>query len=159
VLIWLFGLAVVFILVGVLGTVLPWLPGPPLVFAGLWLAAWTDGYQRVGWPTLVVLGLLTLVTVGVDLLAGALGARRARASRQAVIGAAIGSIVGLALGLPGLIVGPFVGAAGGEYLKRRQLGAAGRVGLATWLGMVVGGAIRLGLVGVMIGWFAVAFVM
>ena len=154
---WLFGLAVILVLVGVAGTVLPLLPGPPLVLAGLVLAAWADGFQRVGWPTLVPLALLTLTTVAVDLLSASWGAGRLRASPQALVGAGLGSLFGLAAGLPGLIAGPFVGAVAGEYLARRELREAGRVGLAAWLGMIVGGAVKLAVVLAMVGWFAVAF--
>lgn len=154
---WLFGLAVVLVLVGVAGTVLPVLPGPPLVFAGLLLAAWADGFQRVGWPSLTLLAGLTLVTLAIDLLGASWGAHRVRASPWALAGAALGGLLGLFAGLPGLILGPFVGAAAGEYYARRELAAAGRVGLAAWLGIVVGGALKLAVVAAMIGWFAVAF--
>jgi len=153
----LLGLAVALVLVGLAGTILPFLPGPPLVFAGLLLAAWADGFSRVGWPSLALLAVLTLAAVLVDFLGGAWGARRRKASRQAVLGAILGSCAGLFFGIPGLILGPFLGAAGGEYLACRALAPAGRVGLATWLGMLIGGALRLALVALMVLWFAVDF--
>lgn len=156
---WLFGLGVLMIVVGAVGTVVPLLPGPPLVFGGFLLTAWSDGFSRVGWITLTVLGLMTLLTVLVDLLAASWGVQRLQASRQALVGAALGSVVGLLAGLPGLIAGPFIGAMGGEYLARRDLPAAGKVGLAAWLGIVVGGAARLAIVCVMIGLFALAYVL
>ena len=156
--IWWLGLALLCVVVGVLGTLLPILPGPPLVFAGMLLAAWADGFSKVGWPHLAGLGLLTLSTVLIDFLAASWGTRRLRASPWAVAGAAIGSILGLLAGLPGLIVGPFAGAMAGEYWARRELRQAGRVGLAAWLGMVVGGALKLALVVTMVVWFTLAFV-
>jgi uncharacterized protein len=154
---WLYGLAALLVLVGVVGTLLPLLPGAPLVFGGLLLAAWADGFQRVGWPSLVVLGLLTLSTLAIDLLAASWGARRARASPWALVGAALGAGVGVFFGLPGLVFGPFAGAVAGEYWARREVAAAGRAGLAAWLGLVVGGAFKLAIVATMIAWFAVAF--
>ncbi len=154
----LFGLAVVLVLVGLAGTVLPILPGPPLVFGGLLLAAWTDGFGRVGWLTLSVLGSLTLLTLLIDLLAASWGTKRLRASPHAAIGAILGSVFGLIAGFTGLIVGPFIGAVAGEYWARRDLRRAGKVGLGAWLGLVLGGAAKLALVFVMIGLFATAFI-
>ncbi len=154
---WLFGAGIVLMVVGTAGTVLPVLPGPPLVFSGILLAAWADGFERIGWPSLVILGLLTLVTVAIDLLAAAWGTQRVKASPHALIGATAGSIVGLFVGFAGLVIGPFVGAVAGEYFARRELRQAGKVGLAAWLGLVVGGAARLAIVFVMIAWFAIAF--
>ncbi|MDH3525017.1 MAG: DUF456 family protein, partial [Acidobacteriota bacterium] len=124
----LFALAGVLVLAGLAGTVLPILPGPPLVLGGLALAAWADGFQHVGWPTLTVLGLLTLAALAIDLLAASWGARRLRASPLAMAGAAVGALAGLAAGLPGLVVGPFAGAVAGEYWASRNLRTAGRVG-------------------------------
>jgi uncharacterized protein YqgC (DUF456 family) len=140
-------LIVAFLLValGLMGTVLPALPGVPLVFFGLALAAWAEGFQFVGAGTLSVLGLLALLAYGVDLVAGALGAKKFGASRLAMLGAALGTLIGVFLGVPGLILGPFVGGAAGELYARRDLRQAGRAGLGAWLGLVVGGATKLAL--------------
>ncbi len=154
---WVFGLGILILVVGVAGTVLPVLPGPPFVFLGMLIAAWADGFARIGWPTLAVLGLLTLATVAIDLLSAAWGSQRAQASRQAFFGAAIGSIVGLFFGIPGLILGPFIGAVAGEYVAHRELRRAGKVGLAAWLGMLVGGAARVAIVMAMLAVFVVSY--
>ena len=103
------------IVVGLLGTVLPVLPGLPVMFAGMWLAAWVDGYERVGAGTLAVLGVLVLLSIVVDFTASFLGARRVGASTKGQIGAGLGGVVGLFFGLPGLVAGPFLGAALGEH--------------------------------------------
>jgi uncharacterized protein YqgC (DUF456 family) len=137
--------AFLLVAVGLMGTVLPALPGVPLVFLGLALAAWAEGFQYVGGGTLTVLGLMALLAYGVDLVAGALGAKKFGASRLAVVGAALGTVAGLFLGLPGLVLGPFVGGAAGELYARRDLRQAGRAGLGAWLGLVVGGATKLAL--------------
>ncbi|MCE7031529.1 DUF456 domain-containing protein [Lysobacter sp. GX 14042] len=150
-------LALLLVLVGIAGVVLPALPGLPLVFGGMLLAAWAGGFERIGVATLVLLGLLTLLSIAVDFLASAVGARRAGASRLAVLGAVAGSIVGLFFGLPGLLAGPFVGALAGEWLQVRRLGQAARVGVATWIGLLLGSALKLGLAFAMLGLFAFAW--
>jgi uncharacterized protein YqgC (DUF456 family) len=150
-------LAVVLIVVGVAGVILPALPGLPLVFIGMLLAAWAGDFQQVGWLPLTVLGLLTLLSVAVDFLATLLGAKRVGASRKALLGAVLGTIVGLFFGPVGLFAGPFVGALLGELWHGRQLGKAAKVGLGTWLGIVVGVVLNLGLAFAMIGLFVFAW--
>lgn len=136
-------IAAALILVGLLGTFLPVLPGLPVMFAGMWLAAWADDFQRVGVGTLVVLGLLVLLSIVVDLAASMIGARRVGASGKAIWGAGIGSVVGLFFGLPGLLAGPFLGASLGELWHGRQFRAATRVGFGTWLGLLLGAIFKL----------------
>jgi uncharacterized protein YqgC (DUF456 family) len=143
--------------VGVAGSVLPALPGVPMVFAGLWLAAWVGGYERVGVLTLVLLGLLTALSFAIDLVATALGAKRVGATRLAVVGAALGTFGGLFLGLPGLLLGPFVGAVAGELLSHGKMQQATRAGFATWMGLLFGTLAKLALVFTMLGVFALAY--
>jgi hypothetical protein len=150
-------LVAVLVLLGIAGTVLPALPGVPLVFAGLLLAAWIDGFAKVGWVTLVILGLLTALSFVVDFAATALGAKRVGATRLAIAGAIVGTLAGFFLGLPGLILGPFIGATVGELVSNRDLGRAGKVGLGTWVGMVFGTAAKLALAFSMLGIFAAAW--
>lgn len=153
----LWALALLLVLAGLAGAVLPAIPGAPLVFAGLLLAAWIDGFQRVGWFPLAVAGVLAALTFAVDLAATALGAKRVGASPLALVGAAVGTVAGLFFGFVGVVVGPFAGAALGEYAARRDLRQAGRVGLGTWLGIVLGSAVKIGLLLAMVGVFAVAW--
>ena len=158
---WLYVLAVVLVLVGLAGTVLPALPGIPLVFAGLLVAAWAGDFQLVGGWTLAVLGAMTLASLVIDIAATALGAKRVGASGKAVAGAALGTVVGLFLGLVRLIIGPFVGAIAGELLHRRQLEQQGldevaRIGFGTWLGLLVGLALKLAVAFAMLGIFVAA---
>lgn len=140
---------------GVVGTVLPGLPGIPLVLVGLVVGAWIDDFAYVGRGTLMVIALLALLGTAVEFAASALGAKRAGAHRRAVIGAAIGALVGVFFSLPGILIGPFAGAVIGELSVRGGLARAGRIGLATWLGMLLGGAAKLALVISMIAVFAV----
>jgi uncharacterized protein len=150
-------LAVALILVGIAGVVLPALPGLPLVFLGMLLAAWAGDFQQIGWGVLVVLGLLTLLSVGVDIFATVIGAKRVGASRKALLGAVLGTFAGLFFGPVGLFAGPFVGALLGELWHARQLAQAAKVGLGTWLGIVVGVVLKLGLAFAMLGLFLFAW--
>ncbi len=155
-------LAAVLIVVGLLGVILPALPGLPLVYAGMLLAAWTDGFERISVFTLVVLGILTLLSLLIDFVATAMGAKRVGASRWAVVGAAIGTIAGLFFGFVGVFVAPFIGAVVGELLYRRKmssahLGDAAKIGLGTWLGILFGVVVKLALGFAMLGLFFIAW--
>lgn len=150
----LYAAAAVMVLVGVVGTILPALPGVGLVFAGMLLAAWAGDFQQVGWMTLVVLGLLTAMALIVDFLAGLLGAKRLGASPHALWGAAIGTLSGMLFFPIGLIIGPFAGALAGELLSGGTLRKATRVGLGAWLGFVFGTLAKIALCFAMLGVFA-----
>jgi hypothetical protein len=153
----LWALAGILVLVGLAGTLLPALPGVPLVFFGLLVAAWIGNFQRIGWPTLTLLAVLTALAIGVDLLASLLGARRVGASRLALLGAAIGSVIGLFSGLVGIFIFPFVGAVIGELIARKEMGQAAKVGAATWLGLMFGVLAKLALALTMIGVFVAVY--
>jgi uncharacterized protein YqgC (DUF456 family) len=153
ILLWILALALV--LVGIAGLVLPALPGAPILFAGLLLAAWAEDFAHVGAATLAVLGTLALLTYAVDFLAGAFGAKKFGASRRAVVGAALGAVVGLFFGIPGVLLGPFVGAVIGELSTRSDLKSAGRAGLGATLGLALGAAAKLTLAFSMLGIFLV----
>lgn len=150
--------AIAAIVVGVAGTVLPALPGAPVVWLGLVLAAWADGFERVGGWTLALLGALALVTFFIDLAAAALGAKRVGASGWAICGAFTGALAGIVFGLPGLLLGPFVLAALGQLWHERDWRRAGTVGFAAALGLIVGTAAKLAVVAAMLGLFALAYV-
>jgi uncharacterized protein len=149
-------LAILLVAIGLAGVVLPAIPGAPLLFAGLFLAAWVEDFVYVGKWTLVILGLLALLTYGVDFWATMFGAKRFGASKRAITGALIGTLVGLFLGLPGVLFGPFIGAVIGELSARRKLEDAARAGFGATIGLVVGVALKVALALSMIGIFAVA---
>jgi uncharacterized protein YqgC (DUF456 family) len=107
-------LAGLIVIAGLAGTVIPALPGVPLVFAGLFLGAWIGNFETIGWFTVGILALLAIVAWAVDFVAGALGAKYLGASSRAFWGATIGAIAGIFFGLPGIILGPFIGAVLGE---------------------------------------------
>lgn len=146
-------LAIAMIAVGVAGTVLPALPGVALVFGGMLVAAWIDDFTRIpGW-VVAVMAVLTAIAMAADFAAGMLGAKKAGASKLAIAGAAIGTIAGVFTGFLGLVFMPLVGAAIGEYVAQRDMRRAGRVGIATWIGLLVGTAIKVAVVFTMLGVF------
>ena len=155
VLLWI--LAVLLVVVGLAGAILPALPGVPLVYGGLWLAAWLGHYEKVGAITLTILGVLTAIAMSVDWIATSMGAKRVGASPQAISGAALGTLFGAFFALPGLIFGPFIGAAIGEVVARGSLEQAARVGMATWMGLLFGTLAKLALSLTMLGVFALSY--
>ena len=152
---WLAGVAVAAL--GLAGVVLPGLPGAWLIVVGLALIAGADGFMRVGVPMLVTIGVIGAASYTIDFLAAGLGTRRAGASPRAMLGATLGTLAGLFFGLPGLVLGPFVGAVLGELSVRRDIRQAGRAGVAAWIGFVVGMALKVGAAFVMIGLFVFAW--
>jgi len=146
-------IAVLLILGGLAGTILPAMPGVPMVFGGLLMAAWITGFEPAGVGTIAVLGVLTIVAWLIDFLAAAVGARRLGASPRAFWGAMFGAIVGMFFGLPGIILGPFVGAVVAELSGGRNVSDAGRAGVGAWIGTVIGAAAKLAIAFTMVGFF------
>jgi len=149
-------LVVALLVLGLAGTVLPVLPGTALIFAGFLLGAWIDDFQNISTWTVSAAAVLTLISVVSDYVAAALGARRVGASRKAVIGAVIGTLLGIFSGLWGLLFLPLLGAAIGEYLVLRNLQRAGQVGIATWVGLLLGTAVKIAISFTMLGMFIAA---
>ena len=147
----------VLVAVGLAGVVVPALPGVPLVFAGLLLAAASDGFARVGVFTLVVLALLTVLSLVVDIAATALGARKMGASKWALLGSTLGLLAGLFFGLPGLLIGPFAGAVVAELVTRHDWKQAGRSGLGAWIGFLLGAIGKLVIAFAMLAIFLAAW--
>jgi len=148
--------AVLMIIVGIAGTVLPALPGVVLVFAGIALAAWIDGFTVISGWTVGLLAVLTVIGIAVDYVAQLLSAQRAGATTLGIAGAAVGTVVGIFTGLIGLLFMPLLGAAIGEFIAHRDLLRAGRVGAATWVGLLVGAVLKLAIVFTMAGIFVAA---
>lgn len=149
-------LSIVLIVVGVAGTVLPALPGTAFILAGIVLAAWIDDFARIGVGTVIFVTVLAILAWILDYVAGVLGARRAGASKLALLGATIGTVVGLFMGVVGVLFMPLVGAAIGEFLARKDELHALKVGIATWLGMIAGLLAKVAIAFIMVGVFLVA---
>ena len=148
--------SVALIVVGLAGTVLPALPGTILILAGIVLGAWIDDFTRVGWSTLTVIIILAVMAWALDYIAGLLGAKKAGASRYAIVGAALGTVAGIFMGLIGVLFMPLVGAAVGEYIARKDHQNAVKVGVATWLGIMAGLIAKVVIAFMMIGIFVAA---
>ena len=132
------------------------MPGTLLVWSGVLLGAWIDDFTRVGAGTMVVISVLAVLAWALDFVAGLMGARRVSASKQALAGAAIGTVVGLFMGLVGVLFMPLVGAAVGEYWAQKDQTRAAKVALATWIGLLVGMVAKVVLSFVMVGVFLAA---
>jgi len=150
-------LAVLLVAVGLIGVVVPVVPGAILIFAGLLLAAWEDGFVRVSVGTIIALGILTMATYVVDVATMALGMKRLGTTKRAMAGGAVGTIAGVFFGLPGLIIGPFAGAALGELTAHGDARRAGRAGITAWIGFLIGTVIKVGLTLAMVGIFLMAW--
>jgi uncharacterized protein len=150
-------LSAVLVLIGVAGTILPALPGIPLVFAGLLLAAWAGGFQQVSGWTVGFLGVLMVLAMLVDLAASAFGVKIAGASKWAFFGAALGAFLGLFFGLPGLLLGPFVGAISAELLVTQNIENSAKAGVGAALGILFGAVLKIALCFTMLGVFVLAW--
>jgi uncharacterized protein len=140
-------------LAGLVGAIVPFLPGTPLIFAGALLHAIATDFTPVGAGRLAILAVLAVAGWAVEHVAGALGARRAGGSRAAVIGAILGTVVGLAFAPLGLLLGPIAGAIVGEMLTGRDPVGSVRTGVATAVGVVVGVAAHFAVALAMVALF------
>ena len=136
-------LGALLIAIGLAGAIVPVLPGIPLIFGGIWLIARVDHYSHLGVWWLTGIALVGAVGLAMDVLAAALGAKRVGASPRAVWGALLGTLIGLFFGLPGLLLGPFFGAVLGELSAGNSMQRVTRVGVSTWVGLLIGTIIKL----------------
>ena len=143
-------LAGLLIVVGLLGIVLPALPGLPLVFVGMLIAAWHNGFEAISIWTIVFLGVMTLLSFVIDFFSTAVGAKRVGASRKAILGAVIGTFAGLFFAPAGELIHL-------KRLDRDGLGQATKVGVATWIGIVLGVALKMALAFAMLALFVLAW--
>jgi len=143
-------IAILLFAVGLIGTVLPILPGTTIILAAIVIHRLMLGAEKsIGWGTIGILVLLVLVSYLFDFLGGYFGARYFGATRWGAGGALLGGIVGLFFGIPGLFIGPVIGAIGGEVIAGKRIINAGRAG---WGSLV-------GNLGSMIGRLMVALIM
>lgn len=147
----LYGVAFLLILVGVAGTIVPALPGIPMIFAGAWLIGYMEDYQYFGWGTLIALAVLTVISLIIDWVSQTMGAQKAGATKLGLSGAFLGTIIGIPFGLVGIFLFPVFGAFIGEMIGHRDMRKAGKVSWATWIGMIAGIAAKLAIAFIMIG--------
>lgn len=148
---WIIGAILTF--TGLAGLLLPLVPGAPLLFFGLLLGAWAEGFRYIGVWTLLLLAAMAALTYVVEFIASVLGVKKYGGSRRAMVGAAVGGIIGIFLGIPGILLGPFVGAVIGELSLQRSLEEASRAGFGTVVGLAIGVAGKLAIGVTMIGVF------
>lgn len=155
----LYALAAVLMIGGLAGTILPALPGIPMLFGGIWLVAAVDRYRHLGLWWLVGIGVLATAGVVIDFVAGTLGAKRVGASPRALWGAGLGTLVGMFFGVPGLLLGPFLGAVGGELMAGTSVLRSTHVGVGTWVGLLFGTLLKLVVSCMMLGLFALGMLL
>ncbi len=148
---WIIG--AILIVTGLSGLLLPIVPGAPLLFLGLLFSGWAEDFSYIGVWTLLFLALMAALTYVVEFAVSILGVKKYGGSKRALIGAALGGFVGLFLGIPGILVGPFVGTVIGELSLPRSLDEASRAGFGTVVGLALGVAGKLAIGIDMIGLF------
>jgi uncharacterized protein len=147
-------IALVIIAVGVVGTMLPGLPGMPLILGGIVLFAIGTELRVIGFIQLALFVVLAIVGLGLNYLGNLLGARTFGASRMGMLGAVVGLVLGLILMGPfGLIVGPLIGAVGFELMRGRELAIALRSGVGVLVGYVFGALAEVVIAVGMAAWF------
>ena len=152
---WLF--AIVLFAIGLIGTVVPILPGTTIILAGAVIHRMMLGPEKsIGWPTIGVLVLLTLATYALDFLGSYFGAKYFGATKWGTFGAIIGALIGLFFGIIGLFVGPVIGAITGEFVAGKRMIAAGKAGWGSLLGNLAGMIGKLVIALVMIAIFLMA---
>ena len=141
-------------LVGLIGIVLPMIPGTPLIFVAALLYALLERFQTIGWPTLVVLGLFAALATTADLWASSIGAKMGGASLWSVAVGLIASLVGfLAFSLPGAILGAVLGVLLTEIIRVRDWKQALKAGSGWAIGWVLSTVFQLGIGLVMVAIF------
>ncbi len=147
-------LTVIFMTAGLIGSVIPVIPGPLLILAGAFLYAWHSDFQVITWTGISVLAFFALFSQALDYLASMVGAKKFGASLWGIIGAFAGGIIGIFLGgLPGVIIGPFLGAFSFEILNGKNINAAIKIGFGTFIGFLAGTIGRFVIAITMIGVF------
>jgi len=136
-------LAIVVMLIGIAGSIMPVLPGIPLVFLAILGYGWFEGFNHISVHYIAIMGTLTLLSVLVDYIAGVWGAKRAGSSKPGMFGAGLGIVVGIFFGPIGILVGPWLGAFAGEYLVLRDVSQAINVATGTVIGIFAGIAFKV----------------
>ncbi|MBR0309910.1 MAG: DUF456 domain-containing protein [Paludibacteraceae bacterium] len=135
-------------LIGIIGCIVPGLPGTPIAYAGLWIAQATDRVD-FSWQLLLTWGIVTVVVSVLDYVVPAWGTKRYGGTKYGVWGSTIGVIIGLFFGAVGVIVGPLIGAVIGELLAGKEVEQALRAGWGSFIGLLCGTILKLVCCGLM----------
>ena len=150
-------LSIILMLIGLAGVLVPFLPGVPVAWLGFWLFAYQSHWEKISLQTTLIFLALTVLSVILEFALPLLGAKKYRASKHGLIGAALGLVIGPFVAGPfGIVIGPLLGAIIGEFIAGKKQEQALQSGLGTFVGFMVSIILRLVLVLIMIGFFAVA---
>jgi Uncharacterized protein conserved in bacteria len=144
------------ILAGFVGCIAPVLPGPPLAFIGLFLFYWSD-YSHFEWPVLLVLGIIMVIVTVLDYFLPIVMTKKMGGTKYGVWGATLGMLIGLFFGLPGIILGPFLGALAGELIAGVENKKAVKAALGSFIGFISGTGIKLVVCGVIAYYYISGF--
>lgn len=147
-------LALVVMLIGLIGSIMPGVPGSPLVLVAAIGHRLYFGAASISNTVIIVLVVLTVVSVGLDFLATALGAKKFGSTWRGALGAVIGGVIGLFFSLPGLILGPFLGALSFEMLGDKRFKEAAKAGAGAVVGLLLGVIGKFSICVIMIALFA-----
>jgi uncharacterized protein len=138
---------------GVIGALVPMIPGTPLILAGAVVYAFATDFTVIGVGRLVVLAVIAALAWGLEHVAGAIGARRSGGSRYAVVGALVGTLVGFFFPPIGLLLGPLAGAIGGELVRTGNLDESLKSGIGAFIGTLAGAVVHFALAVMMVALF------
>lgn len=150
----LLGIAILLIIVGILGCILPVIPGPPISFGGILILHYTR-FGDFTFNQLVILGILAIGVTVLDYIVPIWGTKKLGGSKYGVWGAAIGLVIGLFFGPVGIILGPFLGALVGELIKENDSNRAFKAALGSFVGFLLGIGMKLA-VSLVITWYFIA---
>jgi uncharacterized protein YqgC (DUF456 family) len=148
-------LALFLMAIATLGSILPGIPSTPRVMIAAVAHRLYFKDQGPAIWVLVVLGLIMLLSIAVDFLASMYGAKKLGATWRGAVGAVVGALVGMFFGIPGLIIGPFIGAVAFEMASGRKKEEAAKAGAGATLGMLAGAIGKIACCGAMIGLFTI----
>ncbi len=147
----------ILLLVGLVGVIMPYLPGIPIAWLGLFIYAIGTDWERISITTVIVFAALTLLALLIDFIAPLLGAKKNKASKWGMIGASVGLFLGIIIfQMWGIILGPLLGALIGELLAGKPAGQAFKSALGTFVGFLFGSLMKIVLILVMAGFFIVS---
>lgn len=150
-------LGAICLLTGIIGCVLPVLPGVPLAYVGILLLQLTERVQ-FSWQFLVIWAVVVVVVQALDYFVPAWGTKRFGGSKWGVWGSTIGMLIGLFFGVWGIILGPFIGAVVFELIDGKNTRTALRAGWGSFVGLMTGTILKLICCGLMTYYFIAALV-
>lgn len=142
-------IAFLLMLIGIIGCIVPGLPGTPISYIGLWIAQATDKVD-FSWQFMLIWGIVVIVITLLDYVVPAWGTKRYGGSKWGVWGSTIGVFVGLFFGAAGVILGPLVGAILGELVSGKQLNDALKAGWGSFIGILFSTVLKLIACGLML---------